>query len=113
MIRREFIKLAGESAATAVLLTSAGIAEQGEASGRQIVPINRSWRYHPAKVEGAEAPEFDDSKFERIMIPHTNIKLPWHNFDDKDFTSSYPHTVGDFDCQRGPKVSASSLTSKV
>jgi len=51
MIRREFIKLAGASAATAVLSTSAGIAEQGEASGRQIVPINRNRRYHPAKVE--------------------------------------------------------------
>ncbi len=45
----------------------------------------------PAKVEGAQAPEFDDSGFERVVIPHTNVRLPWHNFDDKDyeFVSTY------------------------
>src|SRR5262249_7202741 len=34
---------------------------------------------------------FDDSKFERIVVPHTNAKLSWHSFDDKsyEFVSLY------------------------
>ncbi|WP_433983856.1 beta galactosidase jelly roll domain-containing protein [Tunturiibacter empetritectus] len=53
--------------------------------GRAILPINRSWRFHPAQVAGAETQEFDDSSFERVVLPHTNISLPWHSFDDKDY----------------------------
>jgi beta-galactosidase len=66
-------------------------AEDQAAEGRSILPMNRNWRYHPTKVGGAELPGFDDSKFERVVVPHTNISLPWHNFDDKDyeFVSTY------------------------
>jgi beta-galactosidase len=90
MIRRDFIKLAGAAAASTVLSTSA-TAQQTQASGRRILPINRNWRYHPAWVDGAEAPGFDDSSFQRVVIPHTNVELPWHSFDDKDyeFVSTY------------------------
>jgi len=59
--------------------------EPAAATGRTILPMNRNWRYHPAKVEGAEAVGFDDSTFEQIVIPHSNVRLPWHNFDDKDY----------------------------
>jgi beta-galactosidase len=91
MIRRDFIKLAGAAAASAALSASPARAEQERASGRRILPINRGWRYHPAWVDGAESPTFDDSAFERIVIPHCNIKLPWHDFDDKEyeFVSTY------------------------
>jgi beta-galactosidase len=53
--------------------------------------MNRNWRFKAEKVEGARAPDYDDSKFERVIIPHTNISLPWHGFDDKDyeFISTY------------------------
>jgi len=53
--------------------------------------MNRNWRYRAAKIEGAELPGFDDSKFERIVIPHTNVSLPWHGFDDRGyvFVSTY------------------------
>ena len=92
MIRRDFIKTAGAVVASSTLLSVSPLAgEEPVAPGRMILPINRSWRYHPAKVAGAEAPDFDDSKFQRVVIPHTNIELPWHNFDDKDyeFISTY------------------------
>ena len=91
MIRRNFIKLAGAVAASTVFSASAGRAEQQHAAGRRILPINRNWRYHPAWVDGAETPSFDDSKFQRVVIPHTNVELPWHDFDDKDyeFISTY------------------------
>jgi len=92
MIRRDFIKTAGAVVASSTLLSVSPLAgEEPVAPGRMILPINRSWRYHPAKVAGAEAPDFDDSKFQRVVIPHTNIELPWHDFDDKDyeFISTY------------------------
>src|SRR4051794_17455784 len=90
MIRRDFIKTAGAVMASAALSPSAMRAQE-TAQGRTMLPINRNWRYHPATVAGAESPDFDDSKFERVVIPHTNIELPWHNFDDKDyeFISTY------------------------
>lgn len=50
-----------------------------------VFPINRNWRYNRSFVEGAHAKDFDDSAFERVVIPHTNVKLPWHSFDDKDY----------------------------
>ena len=60
-------------------------------TGRVIIPINRGWSYSPRKVEGAETVEFDDSAFEQVVIPHTNVILPWHSFDDKnyEFVSTY------------------------
>jgi len=35
--------------------------------------------------------EFDDSGFERVVIPHTNVRLPWHSFEDRtyEFVSIY------------------------
>jgi beta-galactosidase len=91
LIRRDFIKTAGAVLASTALARSEAFAEEQTAQGRMILPINRNWRYHPAKVEGAEAVAFDDSKFARVVLPHTNIELPWHSFDDKDyeFISTY------------------------
>lgn len=91
MIRRDFIKTAGAVLASTALSGTSLRADEQAAQGRAIYPINRNWRYHSAKVEGAESPGFDDSKFERVVIPHTNIQLPWHSFDDKDyeFISTY------------------------
>jgi beta-galactosidase len=91
MIRREFIKSAGAVLATTALPGSLATAQEPIANGRIVLALNRNWRYHPSKVDGAESPGFDDSKFERVTIPHTNIELPWHSFDDKDyeFISTY------------------------
>jgi beta-galactosidase len=91
MIRRDFIKTAGAMLASTALPSSEVFADDQGGQGRLILPMNRNWRYHPAKVDGAEAIEFDDSKFERVVVPHTNIELPWHNFDDMDyeFVSTY------------------------
>ena len=86
MIRRDFIKTAGAVLASTALSASHLPAEEPDMRGRSILPINRNWRYHPAKVAGAESPDFDDAKFERVVIPHTNIELPWHSFDEKDYT---------------------------
>jgi beta-galactosidase len=89
MLRRDFIKTAGTVLA-ASRLSVALAAEQGGQT-RVVLPINRSWRYSPKKVDGAHLATFNDASFERVVIPHTNVKLPWHNFDENLylFVSTY------------------------
>ncbi|WP_158820689.1 glycoside hydrolase family 2 protein [Granulicella sp. S156] len=92
MDRRVFLQRTGTLLAASTLPgISAFSEEKPTVGGRLVLPINRGWRYHPSKVTGAEVPEFDDSRFEEVVIPHTNISLPWHSFDDKDyeFISTY------------------------
>ncbi|MGB9075369.1 MAG: glycoside hydrolase family 2 TIM barrel-domain containing protein [Terracidiphilus sp.] len=91
MIRRDFLKTAGAALASTALPSSPVFADNAIPAGRTILPINRNWRYHPAKVDGAESLSFDDAGFERVVVPHTNIELPWHSFDDKnyEFVSTY------------------------
>ena len=91
MDRRVFLQRTGTVLAAATLPGVAAFSEEAPAVGRAVLPINRGWRFHPSKVAGAEAAEFDDSAFERVVVPHANIGLPWHSFDDKDyeFISTY------------------------
>src|ERR1700684_3016996 len=94
MDRRVFLKRTGGFIASAALYNTAGFAEaptSHTARGRSVLPMNRNWRFHPGKIEAATAPTFDDSSFTRVVLPHTNVRMPWHNFDDKDyeFISTY------------------------
>src|SRR5882724_3364600 len=92
MDRRDFIKSTGTLMAAASyaphLLANA---PDANARGRMVLPMNRNWRYSRAFVEGAHSKEFDDSKFDRVAVPHTNARLPWHSFDEKsyEFVSIY------------------------
>lgn len=88
--RRVFLQGAGTTLA-ASLLPSGSPAEEPVAHGRAVLPMNRGWRYHASRIEGFEAPDFDDSSFEEVVIPHANISFPWHSFDDKsyEFVSVY------------------------
>jgi beta-galactosidase len=95
--RRVFIKRTGGLLASAAMYKASGFAEQlahpaqNVARGRSVLPMNRNWRYHPGKIDAATAPGFDDSSFTRVVLPHTNVRMPWHSFDDKDyeFISTY------------------------
>src|SRR5277367_2953798 len=93
MDRRDFMKTATTLLATAALHKS-DFAQQAPAwgtSARLVLPMNRSWRYSPSCVAGGHDLNFDDSKFARVVVPHTNVALPWHGFDDKthEFVSLY------------------------
>jgi beta-galactosidase len=85
--RRDFIKTTGGLIAGAAMASPAFGEEEAAAAGtgRITFPINRNWRFSRAPSEAAHDPHFDDSGFERAVIPHTNIKLPWHSFDEKSF----------------------------
>lgn len=96
MDRRKFLKQSGTLIAGAALAPYA-LPEGGAQStpstvnGRLILPMNRKWRYSRTVVEGGHAKDFDDSKFDQVVIPHTNVPLPWHGFDEKtyEFVSLY------------------------
>jgi beta-galactosidase len=94
MDRRNFLKTTGTFIAGATIARSAlADASTGPmaAPGRWVLPLNRNWRFSRTVVDGAHARDFDDSGYERVVIPHTNIRLPWHSFDEKsyEFVSSY------------------------
>jgi beta-galactosidase len=99
MYRRDFLRttsavIAGATLAPGALAGTSARADDSSSAGaigRLVLPINRNWRYNPAFVEGAHARDFDDSAFARVVVPHTNVRLPWHSFDEKlyEFVSIY------------------------
>jgi beta-galactosidase len=93
MDRRDFMKTATTLLAGAALQRSdfAQQASGSENGARLVLPMNRGWRYSPSFVEGGHDLDFDDSKLAHVVVPHTNVALPWHGFDDKtyEFVSSY------------------------
>ncbi|HZQ95545.1 MAG TPA: glycoside hydrolase family 2 TIM barrel-domain containing protein, partial [Candidatus Sulfotelmatobacter sp.] len=95
MDRRRFLQqtgtfIAGAALSPYALPTDAQPRDSGS-GGRMILPMNRKWRYSRAFVEGGHDKAFDDSKFDQVVIPHTNIPLPWHGFDENtyEFVSLY------------------------
>lgn len=89
MDRRTFLQQTGTLIAGAAL-TPHGFAQQeaqgGSMSSRRLVlAMNRKWRYSRTVVDGGHDKNFDDSKLQEIVIPHTNVPLPWHGFDEKTY----------------------------
>jgi beta-galactosidase len=80
MDRRNFIKATGTVIAGATIARNAFGAPQPAASssatGRLVLAMNRNWRYSRTATEAAHARDFDDSGYERVAVPHTNVKLP-------------------------------------
>ena len=85
MRRRDFLKTTSTLLAATTLPGVSSLAAETSSQGRTVLPMNRGWRYHPDKVAGAESVTFNDASFETVVIPHTNIKLPWHSFDEKSY----------------------------
>lgn len=55
------------------------------ASPRHVLSLNRNWLYGGKSVAGSARPDCDDSRFQRVTIPHSNKVFPWHSLDEKDF----------------------------
>jgi beta-galactosidase len=91
MDRRNFLKTTGTLIAGATLVPSAWTREADGSEGRLVLPMNRNWLFNRAVAEGAHGKDFDDSGYDKVVVPHTNIRLPWHSFDEKtyEFVSSY------------------------
>jgi len=95
MDRRTFLQQTGTLIAGAALtpyaISKEAAQSDANAAGRLVLPINRKWRYSRTQVEGGHDKTFDDSRFDQVVIPHTNVPLPWHGFDEKsyEFVSLY------------------------
>ena len=88
MDRRDFIKTTGTLIAAAAVsqnMSAAQAAVGPNDTGRVVLPINRRWRYSPKATDAAREWDFDDNTFARVTVPHTNIRLPWHSFDDRSY----------------------------
>ncbi len=86
--RREFLKTTSAGLAGLGLLPALSISGQAQSSGaaaRIVLPLNHNWLYNDKVLPNAASPTLDDSRFERVTIPHTNKLLPWHGFDDKAY----------------------------
>lgn len=73
---------------------------------REIFDLGRGWRYRDSVPPGFAAPDFDDSTWEQVCVPHANRVLPWHSFDDADirFVSAYRRRVRVPDHDAGHRV---------
>jgi beta-galactosidase len=71
---------------TAWLLSTVLCAATLAAAGFDIAPrrelnFSTGWVYIPTDAAGAARPEFDDSAYERVSVPHANIITPHETFD--------------------------------
>ncbi|HLZ97161.1 MAG TPA: glycoside hydrolase family 2 TIM barrel-domain containing protein, partial [Steroidobacteraceae bacterium] len=90
MDRRVFLKVTGTLMGTAAIARAAAAESPLHAAApaigpRVVLPLNRNWRYSRKVIEGATEKLFDDSGFEQVVVPHSNIRLPWHSFDERDY----------------------------
>ena len=84
--RRSFVKSSSVGLVGLSLFPLHGEAAQdGSEAGRRVYPLNRKWLFSEKNTPGGTALRFDDTRFTRVTIPHTNKMLPWHGFDDKDY----------------------------
>ena len=96
--RRSFLQKSSAVAAAATLapeLATSLLAQPAATTGRQILPLNRGWRYRDTATADARATGFDDSTFAEVCLPHTNVRLPWHGFSEKayQFISVYRRPI--------------------
>src|ERR1051325_9159548 len=89
LYRRKFIQTSSAALVGLSLSKHLNVSESSTTgppiSPRRIFPLNHNWRYSDTVTAGATGIEFDDSKFERVTIPHSNRILPWNSFDDKSY----------------------------
>lgn len=73
---------------------------------RSVIPFNTGWLYCPEdRAEFCET-ECDESPFEPVCLPHTNVELPYHNFDNGQyqFVSWYRRRFAVPDSLRGRRL---------
>ncbi len=89
MDRRTFLQQTGTiiagAAFTPYAIPESDAQANSNSSGRLILPMNRKWKYSRTFVQGGHDKNFDDSNFSQVVIPHTNVPLPWHGFDEKTY----------------------------
>ena len=83
--RRSFVKSSSAGLLGLTLLPTRIQGAQRPVAPRRVYPLNTRWLFSEKNLTNGANPRFDDSRFARVTIPHTNKMLPWHGFDDKDY----------------------------
>jgi beta-galactosidase len=83
MDRRDFMKTTGTLLAASAVASP--LAAEAAPHARAVLSLNRRWRYSPKATPEALTRSFDDSRFDRVTLPHTNLRVPWHGFDEKSY----------------------------
>src|ERR1039458_2638864 len=90
--RREFIRNAalGAAAPAAVpVLGSRGVAGQTNSSqtgpASRTMPLDGGWLFGGKFAEAATKPDFDDTAFSQVTLPHCVTKLSWQNWNPADW----------------------------
>jgi len=52
---------------------------------RAIIPLNHNWKYMNFFREEYLSPNYNDTDFNSVTIPHTNVEVPYNYFDEKMF----------------------------
>jgi beta-galactosidase len=47
--------------------------------------MNRGWLFSPRYSADAMKPGFDESSMTTVTLPHANLLLPWHSFDERSY----------------------------
>jgi beta-galactosidase len=82
--RRDFIRYGAASAAALAadsILWSQSPAEGAAGPASRTISLDPGWLFGGRLIEGALRPEFDDSKYARISLPHCVAKLSWQKWD--------------------------------
>lgn len=92
--RRKFIATAGlclTSGTSIARAFSTLSPAQDNSPGRTIYPLNQGWLWSRETPSGAHEPNFDDSTFTPVGLPHSNVFVPWHGIDQTSyqFISTY------------------------
>jgi beta-galactosidase len=52
---------------------------------RRVYDLNRKWLFGGKSRPGVSGTALNDSDWRKITLPHTNVNLPWHSFDEGSF----------------------------
>jgi len=52
---------------------------------RVVMPFNTDWLYRPEDRPSFARRSCSEKGFRRVSLPHANIELPWHNFDNAEY----------------------------
>lgn len=89
--RRQFLKTALAGAGGLAIWPILGGCDGGSYTrgargpAAQSIPFNTDWLFGGPVMEGSTAPEFDDSGFEQVTLPHSVTELSWREWNPESW----------------------------
>ncbi|MFD4972085.1 glycoside hydrolase family 2 protein [Streptomyces sp. NPDC058424] len=91
--RRNFLRTTGAGVVGVAALASSAqravAAPVTRGPAGRVIPLNQEWRFGGEVVPGASLPGFDDSGFDMVTLPHSNVRMSWHDLRPAGFPGEY------------------------